>query len=879
MRLWSILRSRFRSLLFRDRREADLREELQFHLDQEAARLRAAGVPPEEARRRAQQTFGGVEPIKEQCRDARGTGAVHDLARDLHYAARGLRRAPLVALTIVTTVAVGLGLVVVAFTFLNRFLFDVDAVPGVHEMFAVQRPEAAGTRASFTRAEFDRLVRETDVFSAAYAQIPRLDTRVAGRRRVASLVSGNFFQVVRVGAAMGRTLTTADDAPSAPRPVAVLSHRGWRRLFANDPAVLERALVVGGVTFGIVGVMPDQFRGLQVVPPDFWAPLSAAGTIRPGSRGDDPDLGVEIIGRLRPDRSAESAAAALSGWVASTNGDITPRRVPDVTLVPRRGTVPQPLEALLLTAPLFFAFGLILLIAYANVTNLLLARAVARQREIGIRLSLGAGRGRIIRQLLTESLLLALLSATAGFVISRLALSTLVYLLMANWPPEIGDLQLVAPAADWRVGLFVLVGALVSTVSFGLLPALQATRLDPITTMRGEMIRHLRPGRARSVLVGIQVGVSALLLICAAVFLRSALAAAVVDPGLRTTDTILVGVRDEATRAAMVRALADAPSVRAVAAAWPGPLSAAPGTASNGSTTTPVGYRRVSAEYFEVLDIAILRGRAFSRSEQSEAVALAIVSESAALALWPGREAIGRVLRIEPRTGPEQGAGVAAFPSRTATVIGIAKDVAGFRIAPVPKAAIYLPGSLSMVEAGLVARVNGDVDQQRQVLLDRLAAIDPGIEEMNTLRWMSRVETYLLGLGFWATVGLGVLAMALTLSGLYSVLSYLVEQRTREIGVRMALGATTKNVALWVIGQSIRPVGVGLLVGAGAVAILARLLLATAGAATIGEIVHVLDPVAYGAGLVIVLVGCLLAASIPALRAARLDPTVTLRQQ
>ncbi len=879
MRLWSILRSRFRSLVFRDRREADLREELQFHLDQEAARLRAAGVPSEEARRLAQQAFGGLEPIKEECRDARGTGAVDDLVRDVHYATRGLRRTPLVALTIVMTVAVGLGLVVVAFTFLNRFLFAVDAVPAVHEMFAVQRPETDGTPPSFTRAEFDSLARETDVFSAVYAQVPQLDTRVAGGRRVATLVSGNFFQVVRVGAAMGRTLTPADDALSAPRPVAVLSHRGWGRLFAYDPAVLERALIVNGVTFGIVGVMREEFRGLEVVPPDFWAPLSVAGRLRPGSRSGDPDLGVEIVGRLRSDRSTEAAAAALSAWVASSSRDVTSRRVSGVTLVPRRGTVPQPQEALLVTSPLFFAFGLILVIAYANVTNLLLARAVARQREIGIRLSLGAGRGRIIRQLLTESFLLALLSAAVGFVISRVVLSGLVHLLTASWPSEIGDLQLVVPAADWRVGLFLLVGALVSTVSFGLLPALQATRLDPLTTMRGVVMRHGRPGRARNVLVGIQVGVSALLLICAAVFLRSALAAAVADPGVRTADTILVGVREEAMRTAMLRALADEPSVQAVAAAWPSPLSAARASASSGGTTTQAGYRLVSAGYFEVLGIAIQRGRPFAPVEQTAAVGVAIVSESAARALWPEGEALGKVLRIDPATGPEDRGVLAPFSSRVVTVIGVAKDAEGFRIAPLPRAAIYLPGSLSMADAGLVARVSGDPDEQRQALIDRLAAIDPAIEEVSTLRWMARVETYLLGLGFWATVGLGVVALALTLSGLYSVLSYLVEQRTREIGVRIALGATTQDVARWVIVQSIRPVALGLLVGAGAVALLARLLLATEGAATIGEIVHVLDPVAYAGGVVVVLAACLLAASIPARRAARLDPTTTLRQQ
>ena len=567
--------------------------------------------------------------------------------------------------------------------------------------------------------------------------------------------------------------------------------------------------------------------------------------------------------------------------------------------MPRRGTVPHPREAVLVTAPLFFAFGLILLIGCANVANLLLSRAVARQREIGIRLSLGATRRRIIRQLLTESLLLALVAAAAGFALSRLALGAIVNAVTTSWPPEIGDIRLLVPDADWRVALFLIIGAGVSTMVFGLAPALQATRVEPIRTIRGEVMGDARPGTARNFLIGLQVSASALLLISAAVFLRSASAAATFNPGLRISDIVIVGIANEANRNAIVQAVTAEPSVAAVAASWPTvvapPLAA---VAEAAGVKATVAYKFVSPEYFSVLDIAVLRGRAFTPDERSPNLSVAIVSEATALALWPNADALGQAVHLgpEPRSGTRGGDDLSAvapgakeepqLESRTFTVVGVVRDVAGFRIAPFNKAAVYVPTSATMPRTSLVARVHGDADLAVQTLLDRLNSIDPtmgaGIENagnVGTMQWLTRMETYLLRLAFWLTVVLGGLALALTLSGLFSVLSYLVEQRTREIGVRMALGATTHDITRLVLSQSIRPVGFGLFFGGGAAAGLAALLLATPAAAIIGEIVHVLDPVAYGVSLLVIIAACLVAASIPASRAALLDPASTLRQE
>jgi hypothetical protein len=304
-----------------------------------------------------------------------------------------------------------------------------------------------------------------------------------------------------------------------------------------------------------------------------------------------------------------------------------------------------------------------------------------------------------------------------------------------------------------------------------------------------------------------------------------------------------------------------------------------------------VAYRFVSPEYFSVLDIAVVRGRAFTPAERTSNLSVAIVSETAARALWPNADAVGQVARLDPDPTSEPrrvddlsavAPGAKEEPpleSRTFTVVGVVRDVAGFRIAPFKEAVVYVPTSAAMPKTSLIARVHGNPELARQTLLNRLTTIDPNMGQVLTMRTLARMESYFLQIAFWLTVVLGGLALALTLSGLFGVLSYLVEQRTREIGVRMALGATTRDVTRLVLSQSIRPVGFGLFIGGGSAAGLAALLLATPAAAPIGEIVHVLDPVAYAVSLLIIIAACLVAASIPATRAARLDPMRALRQE
>lgn len=810
----------------------------------------------------------------------RGTAFIDNTVGDLQYAVRTFRRTPLASLTIVGTVAIGLGAVAVLFTILNAFLFRVDQVPDVRALYAVEHPRLAdGGRSLLTRSRFEAMRTETSVFTDAYAALPDIDLRVDGRVMAVTLVTGNFFQVVDVDAVMGRPLGPADDDGAGGHRVIVLSDKGWDRRFNRDPKVLGRTVLVNGGPFEIIGVMPAGFRGLEVSAPDVWAPLSQLAQFRPGQRGRDDRLGVEIVGRLKPGLSMANARAQLAAWDSNQPGAAAGRAM-SIELLPRRGTIPQPMEAVAVFTPLFFAFGLILLIGCANVANLLLARGVARQREIGVRLSLGASRRRIVRQLMTENLLLAIVAAVGGYLISRLALEGTVYGVMRSLPVDLGDVNLSVPAADWRVAVFLIILATMATALFALMPALQATRIEPVRALRGELVRDARPGRARNALIGVQVFASALLLICAAVFLRSTLASSRFDPGLRTADTVVIDIINEPKRAAMLQAIAADSTITAHAAVRPDLLSQPRNAfAGTGAGQTPVAYKFVSAGYFEVFDIPIVRGRPFTAADRNEHPVV-IVSESVARALWPNGDGVGETFRLEQDLNSvTQPRDEAPQPSRMVTVVGVSREVPGFRFADVKDAGVFLPTSLDVPKTSVVARVNGDPDLARQTLIDHLIRIDPNMGMIVTMRTVARLETIFLGIAFWVSVVLGGLALLLTVSGLFSVLSYIVAQRTREIGVRMALGASSQNVTQLILAQTTRPVVYGLLAGTGLAATLAAVLLATPFGAFISAIVHVTDPVAYAASLVVIIAACVVAAWMPARRAARVDPMMTLRQE
>jgi predicted permease len=677
--------------------------------------------------------------------------------------------------------------------------------------------------------------------------------------------------------------------------VIVLSHRAWVQYYDGDPGVVGRTLRVNGTSFEVIGVTPEPFRGLEVIAaPDFWAPLSTLDVLREQGLHEGSD-GLNVVGRLAPGLSRGQAQAQLVARDAQRAAEERPgeRAAASLVLTPKDGTMPRPTDAMLVFMPLFFAFGLILMIGCANVANLLLARLVARQREIGVRLAIGASRRRVVWQLLTESLLLALIAAALAFGLSRVVLTSLVYVMVTSFPPDIGSLRLAVPPADWRVALFLVVAAMASTVLFALAPALRGTRSEVTRSIHGQLLVGRRPGRARDVLVTLQVTGSVLLLICAAIFLRGAWAAATRDPGVRTADIVNVAVLDEQKRGAILGTLRDDPSVASVAASWPGFLGGLAGLPAYGegaSGKSVLTYELVSPEFFGVLGIDLVRGRGFTATERTANEGVAVVSETVARELWPGGDAIGQVLRLEP--DPTIGRPASAPPlsaqqadnefvrARAAVVIGVTRDVAGFSVGGIKLAGagVYLPVDAEVASTALITRVRGDAERVRYALVDRLAAIDPNMAEVSTLGTLARTDTYILGTSFWLTLVLGSLALLLTLSGLFSVLSYLVEQRTREIGVRMALGANSRSVGALVLWQSARPVGLGVLIGGTLTVGLSAALLATPAAEQIAATVRLFDPVAYAGSVLCIVAACAAASFVPALRAGRVNPLAALRQ-
>jgi hypothetical protein len=462
-------------------------------------------------------------------------------------------------------------------------------------------------------------------------------------------------------------------------------------------------------------------------------------------------------------------------------------------------------------------------------------------------------------------------------------------------PAELVEVELArfVPPTDWRVVAFLLVGAIASTAFFGLAPALQATRLELVRTMRGEMTRDARPGRARDALIAVQVGASALLLICAVIFLRGSLAAATAEPGFRTSDTVRVSIANEPRRTAVLQAVTAHPLV-AVVAASSRPRRGVLETSEGGAKTSSrlqVGQLAVSSDYFDVLGFEVVSGRGFTPAERTAEAGVVVMSETIARRLWPNGDGVGQPVRLDVPTPDSPGArsassaearGAAVEPPRTLTVVGVVRDpgrdggssyLDTFR-------GVYVPTGPESPGTWLMLRVRGNPEQARQILLERLTSIDPALSNIITLQTIAGLQTYILRILSWIAVVLGGLALVLTVSGLFSVLSYVVEQQAKEIGVRMALGATTRDVVGLVLSQSLRPVGVGLVAGGGLAAAVAIVLTAIPDdASEIRAWVNVLDPVAYGASVLVIVTASLLAASVPALRAARIDPIATLRKE
>ena len=873
-------RVRLRALLRPGSMAAELDEELRYHLDAETARLVARGMSPGDAALAARRAFGNPTQLKEEVRDGWGRRWLDRVGADTRYAWRSFLRTPAFALTVVATIALALGLNTTAFTIFDAYVLRPIAVRDPSSLYEMAWRDRGGSQHSFTWQDYRQLRGERAAFGESFAY-RWVFTRMDSTPFFGQLVAGNYFSMLGVGAALGRTLVSSDATDPGAAPVALLGYDTWRSRFGGDSSIVGKTIRVRGHAMQVVGVAAAGFAGLGDVPVDFWAPLTMNDVVFEGDSlfGSRHPEALTLVGRLRSDRSTRQGEAWLTTWLRAHRPEARDRDVPASASLRSRATgIALSPEFVLFFTPIATAFVLVLLIACANVANMLLARGLARQRELGIRISLGATRSRLVGQLLTEAVLLALPAAALGFVISRITIDGGVRLMFVTLPAELGPyLRLVPLSPDLRVFLFMLVTAVAAALLFGLAPALQATRPTIVQATRGDVDSGIRPSRLRNGLVVGQVTVCVLLLICAAILLRGVGRMQQLDIGIRTHGILRIDAQERpGARARVLDVVRGRADVRAVAGASDAPFGRRFPTIVAGAVdqrVQPVFYDFVTASYFAVLDIALRRGRSFTAEEERTGAPVVIVNEGAARAFWPDRDPIGQTLRLTTDSGA--GAMRRFRGRREARVVGVAADVAlGTIIDPVDAPIAYYPSAADAPDMALLALVTSPQAVAMRRIDAALAELAPGtVEDIHTLDAYMYGGIYPFRAAYWIAAALGAIALVLTVTGVYGVLSYVVAQRRKELGIRVALGAGASSIVRLVLGQSIRLCVFGLAAGVVLAVGVAQLFAANIVRLTTFE------PMAFAGGALMVLLSCLIAAYVPSRRAGRADPMEALRAE
>ena len=856
---------RIRALFLRARVEQELEDEVDFHLAMSRRQHIAAGRSQDEAANLARRDFGRVGAIKEDCRGVRGIDAFESTLQDVRYALRSFWRSPGFVLTVAGTIALGLGLNLALFTLFNAYVLRPISVSDPHSLYGFTWTDHEGRGHAFSWDEYKQFEKDNPAFSEV-AAVRFIYTRVDGHAFEGQLVTGNYFQMLGVTSELGRPLLPEDAGAPGREAVIVLSYQAWQNMFGGRSDIIGTKLVVRGFPMEVVGVARKGFQDISEVPRDFWAPLTMAGRLQDGPDlfGSDHPERLDIVGRLRPGLSVSRAKAILTTWSQRMTAELPEdRKAAGILLRSKATSIPLTPELLIVCSPLVVAFGLVLVLACTNVASMMLARAVARQREIGIRLSLGALRRRLIRQLLTESILLSIPAAILGFIISRVTIDASIRVMFATVPKDMLELIHDVPRpVDWRVIAFMVFAALVSALLFGLAPAFQATRANIISSVHGEGTPDLRPVRVRNALVIAQITVCTLLLVACGVLVRTTMAMSAFDIGFRTNNVIAMEVAAN-SRQPVMDALASDPDVDTIAAASTIPLNGAVPTmtvrAENGPTVG-AAYNDVSPEYFGILGIPILRGRNFTKQESRAGTPVVILSAGAAQSLFVGRDAIGQIVHLSGK------------PDRDVRVIGVAADIVTCCI-PWGKdpAMVYLP-TTSVASAAVLVHVRGEVEAVRQRIDMRLAALAPGaIGDIHSLDQFRAAGMYPFRAASMIGAALGGLALFLTLTGIYGVVSYFVTQRTKEIGIRVALGATARTVVGLVLKQSLRLTAIGIGLGVGLALAVSRLIASNL------VFMRGFDAGAFAAGVLLVAFSALAAGYVPSRRAAQIDPIETLR--
>jgi predicted permease len=812
------------------------------------------------------------------------------LLQDLRYGVRMLWKTPGFTVVAVLSLALGIGLNTAIFSIVNVTL--IRPVPLVKEQGSVvwlrapvSYPDYVDYKEKTQNFEGMAAITGTAEFSLAQGGEPEL---VKGE-----YVTENYFDVLKVGAFKGRTFTNEDGL--RPTPVVVLSEHLWRTRFASDSTIIGRQIYLNGLTFTVVGVAPKSFIGTEVgLNRELWVPLSMQPVLNPpaASRAADPvsnrfhdrdNHWLAVFARLKPGVSRDQAQTELTN-VARHVAEAYRGRASDETLRSVQllrmagGMDPRDQEEVLPMAGIVMVVvAIVLLIACANIASLLLARAAGRRRETAIRRALGATRPRLVRQWLTESVLLGIAGGGLGLALALWANQLVISYLQTT---PLASLEL---GVDWRVLGFTLGISVVTGIVFGLAPALQASRLDILTALKSEDAQRAgsRRSRLRAAFVTAQVTLSVVLLVCAGLFIRSLQRANTIDPGFRVEHALTVPINLEllrykesdgqnfyrnllarveaqpgVERASMVR-FAQLGFSYAQFQVFPEGRSAR--KTDEGIST---GFNVVGPNYFKTMETPLVRGRDFADTDRKGAPGVVALNETLANMLWPGENALGKRVSVSGPEGP------------FLEVIGVARDGKYRSLGEAPHPYIYQPLLQSYdPKMTLVVRTRGESQSVVAAVRAQIRALDANlpIADVKTLRAQLDLSLFPSRVAAWTLGGSGVLALLLAAIGIYGVVSYSVAQRTREIGVRMALGAKERDVLRLVLGEGTFVIAVGLGLG---------LLLAVASTRVLAGFLYgvdATDPVTFtGVPLLLAFIA-LVASYIPAHRATKVDPLVALR--
>jgi len=832
----------------------------------------------------------GANAPYDRPKGATSMNSVSSFWSDLCYAARTLRKNPGFTVVAVLAIALGIGVNTGIFTVLNGVALRPLPVHGASEVISIYQTlrgvksrDTHGSVNFLSTSEYESYRDNNHVLSGLLAYDPFVSVTLGGDRPqqlMGQLTSCNYFDVLNEPPVLGRGFLASECVAEGAGPVVVLNHDLWRNVFGADPAIAGKKVVLNRQLLTVVGVAPQGFQGTEVVAAAFWAPI----TMQPALGHNFNWLGksdaswLVVLGRTKPGVSVDRARADL-GVIAGRIDQLTPGRKTSLQ-IDTASLLGMP-EARKLVfgvgAVLLAAVGMVLLIACANVANLLLARAAGRHKEIAIRLSVGASRGRLVRQLLTESMLIAMVGGALGSLIAVWSFQGIVKFIMLHLPNGTPPLM-VNLAPDFRVLGYAMIMTIVTGIVFGLAPALQASRPDLNSVLKdagsGLVGRSGAGGFLRNALVGAQVCVCMVLLIGAGLLLRGLYVAQTIDPGFNLKNIVtvsfhLTGLGYDAPHAALfnrrlAERVAGLPGVDSVARTGVTPLS----DSHRGTVfTLPDGGERqveinsVSPEYFSMLGIPIVRGRNFTDDETRAGAPVTIATESTARRFWPGQDPIGK--------------SIAGDHSTKFQVIGVARDTQVSHLARSNETYLYFPaGPKEQIRLPLLVHSSDGFASTAKGIQAAVRALDPDVVadvaklEDNLELWRTPPRIFAILAG-----SLGALGLLLASIGVYGVVSYSVSGRIREIGLRMTLGADAREVMKLILRQAMRPVLIGAVIGiagcAGVSTVLSKMLF--------GLSAH--DPVSFIAVPLFLLAIALLASYIPARRATKVDPMVALRYE